>query len=510
MSSVLRSQADRPAAARRRLAVASVLLATLTASACSSGGGGGGRAANGGGGAAKGGGPSSTAPPPAYTGPPVAAGANPLGAKFDYKRINNFAPYLQKLSGGATFYEMVWCDVEPEPGAVNWRTTDSNVESGQRLGLTTYLKIRVGSCWATGGRGKHVRGQKQKTESLMPKDLGTYESFVRAAVERYTSKGVHEYALENEINSDMMWGGSPEDYVKLLTVAVRVIRAVDPSAKIVDPGISSTAYGVAIADRLLSQGHDDEAVAAYQRYYGRRTTRGADFPPVSDVAGLRSALGTEQATRNLAYLAMANRLAADGVVDIRQLHFYEEWDNVPALLDYVHATLPPKFPVEAWEVGMFWQQGTSDQKARAGELTKTVTLLLAGGVRRVIWLPLAADPTGRNADEPRYGLVEPDGTVRSTGVALEALVKATRGASVRSLDRAGVRGIALGRSNGSTLVFWSDKGTTLKRGEPTGSVAAQVGGSPVQWGGAGLQLGAQPVMVDVPGPLDNAVSMVLG
>jgi hypothetical protein len=29
------------------------------------------------------------------------------------------------------------------------------------------------------------------------------------------------------------------------------------------------------------------------------------------------------------------------------------WDNVPALLDYLKTNLP-RFPVQAWEVGMFW------------------------------------------------------------------------------------------------------------------------------------------------------------
>ncbi len=478
-----------------------MLLVAVVASGCSS-------ATDRAGGAPKG---QPTPSASTYTGPPVQGGQNPLGAKFDYKRVDNFAPYIKSLSGGATFYELVWCDVQPGPAAPpDWGTPDKAADSAQQLGLTLYLKIRVGSCAFTGGRGAHVRGQKQKTESLMPTDLGQYEQFVRDTVERYSKRGVHEYALENEINSDTMWAGTPADYVRLLTVAVKAIRASDPSARVVDPGISSTAYGVAIADRLLSQGHDAEAVAAYSHYYTRRTTRGSDFPAVRDAAGLRSALGTDQARRNLAFLAAVNRLAADHVVDIRQLHFYEQWDNVPALLDYVHATLPANFPVEAWEVGMFWQGGTADQQARAGELTKTVALLLAGGVRRVIWLPLAADPNGRNADEPRYGLVDPDGKVRATGAALAALVAATRGASVQSLNQAGVRGVAFGHSGSSTLVFWSDKGTTLPGSAPTGAVAENVGGPRVDWGGGGLRLGGQPVLVAVPRPLTEAVGAVLG
>jgi hypothetical protein len=39
------------------------------------------------------------------------------------------------------------------------------------------------------------------------------------------------------------------------------------------------------------------------------------------------------------------------------------WDNVPALLDYLKANLP-RFPVQAWEVGMFWVGRPAGPQAR--------------------------------------------------------------------------------------------------------------------------------------------------
>jgi len=121
-----------------------------------------------------------------------------------------------------------------------------------------------------GDRGGHLRGKKRNTASALPDDLNAHRAFIDAAVRRYTALGVHEYAVENEPNAANFWQGTPEQLERLVTVPAAAIRAADPKALVVDPGISSTAYGAAIAKRLVDQGHPEEAVAAYRRSYARR------------------------------------------------------------------------------------------------------------------------------------------------------------------------------------------------------------------------------------------------
>jgi hypothetical protein len=374
------------------------------------------------------------APIPTLTGKTASPrGSHPLGAKWDWSRVDRFEPYLRELSGGATFYELVWCDIERRRGEPDWSRADDVAHRSRQLGFVLHLKLRVGSCWATGGRGEHVRGSKQKTESLPPVDLAAYEGFVRAAVRRYAALGVSEYAVENEVNVPSMWGGTPEDLRRLVEVAGAAIRDEDDDALVVDPGISSTAYGVGIAHRLLSQNRDEEALRGYTSYYERRfSTRSEDLPRVRTVDELRVALAGEQARRNLSYLRLVSELAHSGAVDVRQLHFYERWTNVPAVVSFLRSEIPPGMPVEAWEVGRFFVD--DDPSAPAGdgktagadELRRVVGSLLERGVRRVIWLPLAFDPGGRNPHEPRYGLLEPDGAVRVTGRVLLDVADRTR------------------------------------------------------------------------------------
>jgi hypothetical protein len=321
------------------------------------------------------------------------------------------------LSGGATFYDLAWCEVEPSEGQRNWSTVDTVARTARDLGFELYLKIRTGSCWATTGGAAPVRRRAaRKAVSSMPADMSTYQAFIADAVNRYSPLGVHEYAIENEINAPGHWAGTPADYVQLVTAAAAAVRGANPAARVVDGGVGSTVYGHAIARRLLEQGRDADAVAAYQQYYERRfAVRAQQLPEVSNAAELRNALASDQALRNLASFDAAVQLAQQHVIDVFEIHFYEKWVNVPALLDLVHASLPAAIPLQTWELGQFWPDGPADEHVHADELRHSVTSMLDGGVSRVIWLPLAYNPNGRNRSELRFGLVDPDGRVRDSG-----------------------------------------------------------------------------------------------
>lgn len=416
-----------------------------------------------------------TTPAPPTTGgtsTPVANGVTPVGAKWDWARYDVYKPYLAGLKGGYTYYEFVWCDVEPSEGQTNWSTIDRVVERTRALDMKLLLKIRVGMCWATDGEPQYARGAG-KTESGMPKDLAKYEQFITSAVQRYAPQGVTEFALENEINSPSYWGGTPEQMKTLITAGAKAVRAGSPQVKVVDFGLASTTYGYGIADRLLKGGDTQAAVAAWNAYFERRIgTRGDKIPKVTDAASLQAVLDSEQGRRNLTYLAMATELAESKVVDVRQIHFYEKWSSVPDLLAYLKATTPAGTPIEAWEVGRFLRGDDSDDAATTGEVVQTMSGLLAGGIKIVIWLPLAVNPEGRNSDEPRFGLVDPSGDVRPAGKIVTELATASRGTTAVPIAKNGVTGVGFDTAEGSVLFVWGGQGPVSL---PSGSSAAAVG-----------------------------------
>lgn len=442
-----------------------------------------------------------------FPGPEPQLADQPLGGKWDWSRYEEFSPYLHNIGGGPTFFEVVWCDVEREQGYREWKLVDRIAKRTIELGYRLALKIRVGTCWATGGRGDFVRGSKGKTESGVPEDMGAYLDFVRAAVKRYVGAGVQQYALENEVNSQSMWAGTPDQLVDLVTEAAAVIRQADPDAVIVDPGISSTAYGAGIASWLLDKRQDAEAVAAYQRYYARRfSTRGEQLPEVRNADDLRRALEGEQAQRNLAYLDAARRLAQSRVVDVRQLHFYEPSENIPQLMSFVRSQIPDGMPVQAWEVGIFDKDADSDDAQRSDDVVKTVALLLAEGVQKIMWLPLAFDPTGRHSEEPRYGLLQPSGEPRAGGRAYLALAQAAQDAEVRPVQTSRFIGVALGHGQSTTLVLWSRSSSSQSLSVP-GGLASRPDEQPVKVSGGRVDIGQTPVLVKVLIPADEAMEL---
>jgi hypothetical protein len=267
--------------------------------------------------------------------------------------------------------------------------------------------------------------------------MGEYRGFVTAVVERYAPLGVHEYAIENEVNAPGHWLSTVADYERLVTAGAEAVRAADPKALVADGGLGSTVYGGALAQDLLAQGREVDAVAAYQRYYARRfAVRSEQLPQVSDGSALRAALAGEQLVRNQQYFDATVDLAKRGVIDLFQLHFYEPWDQAAAVVAMVRSKLPVRMPVQAWEVGQFWPDAPTDPVLHATQTTRVVCALFQGGVDRVIWLPLAYNPAGRNASELRFGLLDPDGKMRPAASALLAL----RHPDVSCVREAGING----------------------------------------------------------------------
>ena len=96
----------------------------------------------------------------------------------------------------------------------------------------------------------------------------------------------------------------------------------------------------------------------------------------------------------------------------------------------------------------------------------------------VLWLPLVMNPVGRNSDEPRYGLLNPDGSARVTGTAFTAMAQAAAGATATAVSGKGLTGVAL-EKDGKTQVFvWSPAGDVMIKlgpGQVAKPIAAQGG-----------------------------------
>ncbi len=87
------------------------------------------------------------------------------GVSWRWTNEDIYADYLSQLAGASTWIEVEWCIAEPQPGTFNWNPLDRNIERSQRFGIETQLRLRVGSCWATGGIVGEARGALRSTPS---------------------------------------------------------------------------------------------------------------------------------------------------------------------------------------------------------------------------------------------------------------------------------------------------------------------------------------------------------
>jgi hypothetical protein len=436
---------------------------------------------------------------PTPTGPmPTAspAGEHVLGLKWNWTQHATL-DYAADTGGGSTFAEVEWCAVEPVEGQRDWTRSDSIVRRSKQLGHDVMLKIRTGQCWATEPPLPGIPDRTEvasKTPSTPPVDEAAYEEFVTELVRRYAAMGVHTYAVENEPDVFNFWAGEIADYEELVRLAAPVIRAADPDARILEAGLSSTGYGVVLAQELIDAGDADAALETYLGYYGRRMAGGASrWASVSDTAGLAQVLASDPAVRAREVFDAATRLVEEGVVDVYQLHFYEETSRLPELLALVRSRIGDA-AVEGWEVGVAWPGDGYDPDEAAAETTRLIATLLADGVSRVIYLPLAYTPG--NTPQVFRGLVDESGEVLPAGEAFrlisDLLVARTKREFHRVDDGTGLRGVVIDRGpQGQAALLWAASGTVSFELEDGESATDHRGGALE----APLEVGADPVVV---------------
>lgn len=188
-------------------------------------------------------------------------------------------------------WEIRWDRVEPKRGQWNFSSDDAAVSSSVKSGLDV-LGILIGTPrWARAAGQKPGNGVP-KGLSLPIDDPGNvWAGYVRQTVTHYSGM-VHYWEIWNEPDLSFFWSGSSADYALLLQVAYQVIKAVDPSAKVVMAGMVAPdlAFVTQVLDALrldpsAARLHDFFDIFAWHAY-------GNASAVFSNVTRLRTLLAT--------------------------------------------------------------------------------------------------------------------------------------------------------------------------------------------------------------------------
>ena len=172
---------------------------------------------------------------------------NPLGANLflereveDWKKRAALQMAREGGFGWLTLH-MPWASLELRPGRFfsdaerrsTWEKYDTLVSLAEEYGFRIVLRLDRPPAWAR---------PENPVQTAPPSDLEDYGNFVATVAARYRGR-IQHYQIWNEPNITIEWGDQPIDasaYARLLAVAARRIRTVDPDALIVSAPLAQT------------------------------------------------------------------------------------------------------------------------------------------------------------------------------------------------------------------------------------------------------------------------------
>lgn len=486
---------------------------------------------------------SGTAAPPNLS----AVGWTPFGAAGGPTEYLQYQPLVSSTRSGAS---LTWAEIEPSQDRYTWTVSDRELATFRGTGLEPMLKLRTcgrledaGDFWGTAAVSASAKLPPGICASLPPVSMARYNNYISRVIKRYkdpvyAGAPVRYLAIGNEVNDGNQWPGTPgrrrcvideasgqedcpvfQDYLKLLRSARGAAHSANPNVIVMDSGLGSRVFGVAIARDLYEEKGKtaaalQEAIAFYNKFYSLRyaspaaagnfyvnpspkSTRRARFEatiyapydPEADSA-LNVAIGDR-------FYYFAKHIYDDrNAIDAIQLHAYDHWDLTDEVIDWMHRQMDENWgpgkrkPILCWECGShhpladsngdgFAEYVNYDVDDHASWIAKRFVLGLSRGVQqlvhhKLVWnhRPQAGDPfesppliCGPGSQfEPKLcgGVVDPT-RLTPHGKVFKKLASTLVGyTSVTELSTFGsaVKAFRFAMAGGAIVTLWSADGTS--------------------------------------------------
>jgi hypothetical protein len=281
-----------------------------------------------------------------------------------------------------TFMPVYWRAMEPD-GSVDlnheeppaWKSLDAFVIAAQARGLNVFMQAPV--VGGNAGGSPVWAGRREKGKSA-PANMSALAEFAGKLAERYRpggtlaqregwgkSYGVRAWELDNEPESYLTsWKGQAADYAEFLTLASAKIKAADPQAVIVAPGLAAGKNGVPWLEAAL----DASGMAGSPAF----RSRGKPFSigPALDVVSFHNYEGLDS--------AFSGGPRTIGQVLDNVSSVFEKWEQRAPGFTYEHKQ-------DYWHTeGNFDFLGILSSERRAAWRFQFFTRVFAAGIRKVV------------------------------------------------------------------------------------------------------------------------------
>lgn len=148
---------------------------------------------------------------------------------------NEGGPLSRSANVGWIRVSVYWSFVEPQSGQWNWTEADAVVDQARANGQQVFYILSGAPAWACGC----TNGAKPPAIDLWKRFVGKVAAHMKGRVAAY--EVWNEPDLSGNTTYGVGWDADPTvapRYVDYLVEAARIIRSIDPAARIVGPGLS--------------------------------------------------------------------------------------------------------------------------------------------------------------------------------------------------------------------------------------------------------------------------------
>ncbi|MEV4513647.1 helix-turn-helix domain-containing protein [Dactylosporangium sp. NPDC049525] len=181
-----------------------------------------------------------TTPTPQWiSGPTWALPAQPVPSEYFGVTINSGSGHMPGFTTGAVRLwdsETTWSRIQPARDQFDWTILDRLVEGARSHDLPVLFVVGGTPGWAAPNGPLTV--YPDGARSAPPDDLTMWDTYISALVGRYQGR-ISAYELWVFANDPRLYSGSVETLVEMTRRANAIIRAADPKAVVVCPGMGN-------------------------------------------------------------------------------------------------------------------------------------------------------------------------------------------------------------------------------------------------------------------------------
>lgn len=156
----------------------------------------------------------------------------------DYADYHKYKQYLEPLGMRYIRLQAGWAKTEKVKGVYDFKWLDDIINDAVSRGLEPWLELAYGNPIYPGGGTIFLNGGWPRSKEA----IAAWMNWVTAMAERYKGK-VHQWEIWNEPDGPVRKkGANPTEIVDLAIASARIIKSIDPDAKIAAFGLAAPRY----------------------------------------------------------------------------------------------------------------------------------------------------------------------------------------------------------------------------------------------------------------------------